>query len=264
MHDDNRKFKRIQLGVVLMLFVFAFAGAVVLKVLNHFSEPRFEGRSLSGWLMNANISEEERARGVRAIGTNGIPLLQEWLLKQPSWAEKQMGRFNRVQHWYLFEHTPSIDANIRSMRGFFILGEDAAPAVPWLTAGLKKRDRDFSFYARALMASGESGREALMEFYPQMTVSEKTQVAHAAYLHMIYDDQLAPFFTRFIADEDPEVSQMSILLCRNLKARCPQVVFDALQKMESSGIDNQREAAQTVIGWLVDKQPQLVPTKNGE
>ena len=57
--------------------------------------------------------------------------------------------------------------------------------------------------------------------------------------------------------ENPEISVMSILLCRNLKARCPQVVFDALQEMKSNGDKDEREAARTVLDWLLEKQPQL-------
>lgn len=222
-----------------------------------FGEPRFEGRRLSDWLEDPELTEPESRYGVRAIGTNGIPYLQTWLLDDPGWLEFQVRNINTRQNWFNFDYSPSLDANIRAMRGFFFLEELAEPAIPWLVAGLERHNVDFSFYARALLASGNPGREALMKVYPGLSSGEKEQVAQAAYLHVVYDPALAPFFVQFILEDDLAVSTTSMLLVRNLGARCPRVLYDAVVEQKKNGTPAQQETANIVIRRLLDKQPHL-------
>ncbi|NJO56763.1 MAG: hypothetical protein HC834_11060, partial [Rhodospirillales bacterium] len=68
-------------------------------------EPSFGGRSLSQWLEDPGLSHEETRRGVRAIGTNGIPWFKEWLGYEETWLERQVNELNRVQRDFDFDYS---------------------------------------------------------------------------------------------------------------------------------------------------------------
>ena len=122
-------------------------------LLAHFrdnNEPRHDGRSLSSWLAlyrqhartpdSPDLKNAENA--IRAIGTNALPYLLKWIqCEPPPW------RWNLLRRLpYRFTHTEIGyglilgQDHIRAwsaMRGFYILGTNAAAAVPVLETLMK-------------------------------------------------------------------------------------------------------------------------------
>jgi len=246
----KRKYLLAVVGV-MALIVLTFLGVAFL------GEPRFEGRALSRWLDDPGLSEPEIRRAVRAIGTNAIPYLQKWLMEDASWLETGVRTLNARQEWYLFDYAPSIDANIRAMRGFLYLGELAEPAIPWLVSGMNKKDNDFMFYAKALVSSGPKGREALMKVYPKVSFNEKAQIVQAVYQYIRDKPELARFFVQFIDDADPNIGINAMFCVRQLKGRCPRALYGAIARIaEDDGATN-RSAAQIIVRDLIRLQPDL-------
>lgn len=247
----KRKYLLVIVGGFVLMTVVVFG-------LRHLGEPRFEGRALSDWLQDPELDEVEMRRGVRAIGTNAIPHLQQWLVEDAAWMELQVRNLNVRQNWYMFDYSPSIDANIRAMRGFLHLEEMAGPAIPWLVEGMNKKDNNFMFYAKALVSSGAKGREALMDVYPKVSFDEKAQIVRATYLYIRSKPELAWFYVQFINDPDPDLGIKAMLNIRQMKGKCPQVLYDAIQTVADDGPPVRQRTAQIVVGDLVRKQPDLV------
>ena len=155
-----------------------FGGAIVIVRVGQV-EPRFEGRDLRDWLDDPALSESEIRRAVQAIGTNAIPTLQRWLSKESTSLERALHWVDVRQPYFIFNHSPSADANQRAMRGFLLLGQQAAPAVPWLAAGAARRDANFMFYAMALTVSGPAGETALDRIDSRASLPERLLIVRA-------------------------------------------------------------------------------------
>jgi HEAT repeats len=140
--------------------VYIFLAAVVLGVAAlltlHRSEPSYEGKSLSGWIIEMRDGrEQEKARAVvHQLGTNSIPLLLEWLERpdRPSLRE----RFWQAKHGvigYLEGHrwmkprewTWEMDwrGSYRSLAqgAFEEMGPDGREAIPTLIQWLGRKAR---------------------------------------------------------------------------------------------------------------------------
>jgi HEAT repeat protein len=112
-------------------------------VSNYRSEPRYKGRSLSGWLRvheQANKSKILQAEeAIRDIGTNAITILLADLAEEPRvWMVPVpvRVRFPKAIQSLLDRLERTEDRRSRALWGFHILGPAAAPAVPALIRGL--------------------------------------------------------------------------------------------------------------------------------
>jgi HEAT repeat protein len=144
------------------------------------SEPSYKGRTLSFWLTQYRPNDmriipvadaREAAAAVKAIGTDALPVLVEWLRYEPGAVRKwtlnaavrlpaKMFRSAFVQD-HLIATTPDLRAD-QAVRGFEILGPAAAPAIPDLVRLVNTPNADFSA-ARSLYALGYIGPAALPE-----------------------------------------------------------------------------------------------------
>jgi len=119
------------------------------------SEPRYDGRSLSKWVLNQTTPEEqERAdSAIRAIGTNALPVFIKWL------------RENSGQ----YDHVPSAIA---------VLGETAAPAVPELEQLLFSTNELTSLLAiQSLAQIGKPAVPALLSALTNKSYKVSTRVS---------------------------------------------------------------------------------------
>jgi hypothetical protein len=122
-------------------------------------EPRYQGRSLSSWLVNLDPAKPESVRvearlAVQQIGTDALPTLKRWTLA----AERNGGIRVRVAGW-LFRLSGGrinwipTDRRELATRGYEALGTRAEPAAPELIALLRdEASRDQA--ARALVGIG--------------------------------------------------------------------------------------------------------------
>lgn len=232
----------------------ALALVLIAAGLHHFEEPRFEGRHLSAWLDDMNLSEAEIRRAVKGIGTNAIPCLQEWLISEPTWLELEVRNLNSRQHAFHFDYTPELDRQMRAMRGFFFLEELAQPAVPWLRAGLERHDKNFLFYAQALVSSRGEGLSLLQSMYPGLTTVDKMQIVHAVFYGLMQDQDLAEAYLLFMEDPEWDVQMTSVLTLKQLK-RCPPLLFRKLVELKRR--PDIEPTASLVAEHFLKRQPEL-------
>lgn len=245
-------------GVLLVAFF-------IKQVLDH--EPRFEGRKLSAWLDDPELSEAQIGRAVRAIGTNVIPQLEAWLLEKPSTLEKSLRWLGHKSPYLSSSYRPSVDANLRAMRGFFLLGEQAAPAVPWLAARAAKQDDDFEFYLKALAACGPEGVDSINRLEPAMTQQEKKSLlvalAFGISSHPSNQAALESKLAAFLNDPDPAVRLRAYWTVRNFRDRCPRdLVKEFAQQIEREADPGLRDTGRLLIGELTNEVLHAHPSIN--
>lgn len=196
-------------------------------------EPRYASRKLSAWLDDPTLTESDIRRVVRAIGPNAIPKLEIWLVEKPSLLERSLGWLGRHSVYFSSGYQPSLDANFRAMRGFFMLGDMAEPAVPWLETGAARKDGDYEFYLKTLAVCGTNGVRALDRLKSGLTPGETKSyinalaygVGHASTLRL----QLGAALQSFLNDPDPVLRQSTLWAVRDLRGRCPPELLTALQ-----------------------------------
>jgi len=211
-------------------FAAALAVAVIFIVAVRLTdrEPRFEGRKLSAWLDDPTLSAAEIERGVRAMGTNAIPQLQAWLVQKPSLLERAVRSADQEIDYLGIGYHPSLDANFRAMRGFLVLGEMAAPAVPWLEAGATKRDADFEFYLKALLSSGPTGWQAYDRLDHSVSAVSPRPFLNALAFSAPRSDEATQRLGRYLQHPDLSTRREAYQTVRLLRASCPVELHAAL------------------------------------
>jgi hypothetical protein len=139
------------------------------------SDPRYEGKALSGWLRladKANPKSSERAKAeeaIRAIGTNALPLLLKWTAAEPNGVQdnfesiaKRIVGAKRAGEWSatLFGKQAGAKHELAG-KGFEILREQAAPAIRRLSEMAKKRGNPFALFMLAKI--GKSGLPRILD-----------------------------------------------------------------------------------------------------
>lgn len=211
----------------------AGAGAVLLGVLIALlaePEPRFEGRRLSDWLDDPELSEAEITRAVRAVGTNGLPQLQAWLVARPGVFERTARRLDAKLDYLGIGFHPSLDARFRAMRGFLALGEIAAPAVPWLEERARREDEDFEFYLTALVGCGPVGWEAFDRLEDRAVAINRRALFDALAFGTTRSSRFTPKLARYLDHPELEVRRDACVAVRLMRAKCPPPLWDALQE----------------------------------
>jgi hypothetical protein len=174
------------------------------------SEPSYNGRTLSEWLIEYNAAEKlggaretNAITAIRAIGSNAAPFLVKWINVDYTLPE------------YLIDlavwgYEPSrIKRGNRAMRAFQILGTNAAPAIPGLT-NIIWQDKGHSSLADAryaLVYIGPPGVAALC-----MLATNKLAPDHLTTVSILgasgetgAGDIAKATLTNSLADPDPQV-----------------------------------------------------------
>lgn len=113
-------------------------------------EPEYNGMKLSSWLAIASLGvsagDSQCAQAVRQIGTNALPFLLKWIRYERSpWQDRLLTRFDKlaprlrrsaIRAWLSGERQ-WLRAHAVEW-GFYILGADAAPAIPGLVEVLNE------------------------------------------------------------------------------------------------------------------------------
>ena len=131
-------------------------------------EPRYEGRSLSGWLaeldLNSPKAQDKPMEAIRQIGTNAFPWLRRMLRSEPPIWERAMVAFNTSQSLIQLPITPDNVVRNRAVRGYHALGKQAEGDVPHLIQLLQRENSPHvrSYVALALGNIGPAARPALV------------------------------------------------------------------------------------------------------
>jgi hypothetical protein len=178
---------------------------IALLVLTSNREPRYNGRTLSQWLVierealftydttrNASPGNADAENAVRHIGTNALPQLIKWLDYENHWTTRFRHQILSIKHaLHLKALVPVPDRAGKqqlAVGGFLILGSNATPAISQLQH-LARQSKPPAYDNRRLaifcLANiGSAARPTLAEFMkdPDPGISA---AAKAAYLHTL-------------------------------------------------------------------------------
>jgi hypothetical protein len=190
------KVKRTTL-VVLLLAAAALIAAVTLRSP---AEPQYKNRTLSDWieryLRNDHFADtndyEEAIRAVHTIGTNALPHLLSWIQYEGTpWRfiiYTNAPRFaKRTAALLLLPNAMERKQNL-ALSGFFMLGTNAAPAIPELTALMADTNRPHTARV-ATYALAYLGTYALP---PMLAALTNTNHPNRALIVKIIGSQLVP------------------------------------------------------------------------
>ena len=244
MNQPGKQYRWLAVGLVL-------AATVLIAARLADTEPRFEDRKLSAWLDDPALAEAEIERGVRAIGTNAIPQLQSWLVQRPSLLERTIRRIDTKLEYVGIGYHPSIDANFRAMRGFLVLGDLASPAVPWLEVGASRKDADFEFYLKALVACGPAGWQAFDRLERRATTNELSSFIGTLAFGLTRSPELIPRLAAYLEHPDRPIRANALMIVRLLREKCPPELLEALRhRAQVEPDDELREAVKSVVPEL--------------
>jgi HEAT repeats len=132
------RWRKLLIGLAVCAAIVAIVVALIPR------EPKYEGRTLSEWIKEANPRHSANYRqrkdfeAVRHIGTNGLPWLVKWIgIKDPPWWRLRLiAASQKLPQWMQTKLTQPIlgdgsNEKYRQMAldGFFILGPQAGPAT---------------------------------------------------------------------------------------------------------------------------------------
>jgi HEAT repeat protein len=129
--------------VVVVTISVLLVAALVFALRGSEQEPRFEGRTLSSWLLRRDphlrtlTLDQEQA--IRTMGTNALPFLLKWMqYEYPAWRvrlERIVPRSARLGFLFTDERA---ERAMLSEECLSMLGPDVAPAMPELVKMLKQ------------------------------------------------------------------------------------------------------------------------------
>lgn len=179
------------------------------------SEPRYNGRTLSEWLVEyeaagrTNGTRETNAMIViRAIGSNAAPFLVKWINVDYTELERIMSFLAFASGKGGYE-PPRIKQSNRAMRAFQILGTNAAPAIPGLTKIILE-DKQYGAVIEAryaLLYIGPPGVTALGMLATNRSTPRRSEVIETFELRNETGprDMAKSFLTNCLSDPDPKI-----------------------------------------------------------
>jgi HEAT repeat protein len=262
-HSEPVKYYRripiIMLGVGVAILLWTFLRP-------REQEPRYEGRTLSQWLMDYDPTPKpdgpltkQANSAVEHIGTNALPSLIKWIdYEVPAWHWKFCDAFPRVAASPTFSRLVMGKKDFLRARaanlGFKILGDKAAPAVPKLTQMLATADTRTKSEALgyALVCVGKDGLTALVTVVTNPIVSSRARRLASRSLDWrgnqlgTNGSWMVPILIRAL-DQDDEVTQDIAFFLGNLKMM-PELAVPALIQCLSSKRRETRMSAVASLG----------------
>ncbi len=126
-------------------------------------EPVYQGRRLSSWLEELERSwpgkdSEQSAQAIREIGTDALPYLMAGLKARGSMLKLNLAGFLRDQDRIKFRVRMVEEQRDRALKGFFVLGAEAKPALPELSRLL---DEERNLALNAMIALVNVGKDSM-------------------------------------------------------------------------------------------------------
>jgi hypothetical protein len=223
-------------------------------------EPRYKGRTLTHWLavyQNASLDsrkereEQEAADAVRHIGAKALPYLiarlayytPSWRLKVERAARQLPGPAGR---WVSSLMTGKEDHVVAALNGFYLLGAEAAPAVPELI-GLLRRKETWDIATMALQEIGEAGIPDLTAVLTNRANPSRVRVGAARVLGDFGTNSSAVVLLANCLGENPLVAEEAAAALGKLHLE-PAIAVPALVKAAENGPIAIREQAISSLG----------------
>ncbi len=246
------------------LFIAAAATLVALAVLFVFppnQEPSYEGRSLTQWLTictstTATPGEVQQAEAaVRNIGTKAIPFLIAWIAAEPRHSENRIvQKLPKPVRKLLVALTHKRDEQYRykmGVKGFQLLGENSAPAVPELTRLLNDTN---SLYHRqnaavALASIGTNGLPPLLGALAN--TNYPVRYALVAVVPLISNaSPVVPILIHCAEDKDPTLAGLAVQALGRLQLEPDTIVPAITNALRHPDASVRLIAAQCFVTWL--------------
>lgn len=154
---------------IFLLALAALLVAVSILLLSE-KESSYRGKSLSEWLEAIPFEPPhdppvpEAQAAVRAIGTNALPFLLEWVVERDSSLRQALIRFDNSQNVLNLNLKPAERKAQEAIAGFMALAEIAEPAVNYLVPIAKDTNRVVSSHVCEILPYlGRKGIEASLQ-----------------------------------------------------------------------------------------------------
>ena len=191
----------------LLSLAFGLAIVICVSGFHRHAEPTYEGKTLSWWIAQYRAfgyNQPSSANAVRQIGTNALPFAIAWMTaKEPWWEFKVATLTDRIG---IYGVSQKFFDGPFAMRGnglvvFKILGANAAPAIPALTA--LATDEPGTLRAGtasyALSTMGRPGALALISILQDPAIEHREKIIDKSFI--------TENFVPFLNDSDPSVRQ---------------------------------------------------------
>lgn len=240
---ESRKRKRL----LLILAGVALISVLSFWLLNQNTEPTYEGRPLSEWIMlhsrtyrskqtDQGVTIEQAAEAIRAIGTNGLPYLVRWTgYESAEWRNKLRIKVANGPYW--LRDTPLIvnlisgeDGNASyAQEAFYALGALATPAIPGLQEIACRPGIGIS-RDRALLALGSVGSPSVPALTNMLVTAGFEGTRKMSTLIMAFQilgtnaTAAAPIFIQMLQSADPVVAMEGARALERLRLDADNVV----------------------------------------
>lgn len=179
-------------------------------------EPSYQGRTLSEWVEQAGPAylwndSDEQVKAVRAIGTNAIPTILDWISYEPSPLRKKMAELAETLPFGIRPDSISFaeERADRAVTVFHILGPRAQAAIPELTR-LALTAPDQRRAVRCIIALTHLGPEALPSALALVTNSPPHTRSYAILTLHAYGTNAAvavPILVQYLSDKDNWIAE---------------------------------------------------------
>ncbi|HXJ59103.1 MAG TPA: hypothetical protein VNU68_20790 [Verrucomicrobiae bacterium] len=120
-----------KLGVGILLLLIGFVALLACLP----TEPRYQGKKLSEWLVFGTESDEameQTSRALQSLGPKAIPCLLHWIQSKDSKPKQLMNALLDEQSWSEFRFRDADEWRELAIAGFAYLGEPASSTIPKL------------------------------------------------------------------------------------------------------------------------------------
>lgn len=229
MDETRRKFLILAAAVLLL-------GIVLFAAVRYHREPSYEGKTLSEWLTsglywNDGVPEVE-AVAIRAMGTNVIPFLLDWIQYQPRDWNGKVDKFSLRFLGLNFFERHQISEAVRAYNAataFEVFGSEANPAIPELTRLMETSVGDY-IPIHSSLALAKIGPAAFPALLARLT-NQPTKVSYRSFfvVEMMGTNAfpVVPIMLQCLTNDDRKAVMSAIMALGKFKLQ-PDLVVPAL------------------------------------
>ena len=192
---------------ILFCLIAASVLGIIFSLATLWREPRIEGKSLSAWLeensRNACCNGTPVAKEpLQKISAQALPHLLRMIQAKDSWLMTKIEELHNQQDWVRLDFKMPSARRDMGARGFELLGQSAAPAIPALTNLLESGNPQNEVYA--VTALGSIGPPAAAELLQAMshTNSEVRKIAATFIAYVRHSDESAVVDALLVSIQD--------------------------------------------------------------
>lgn len=216
----------------------AVVGSVVVLVFYH-REPRYEGMALSEWLttgMNGNSGGDSTygrhrvSKALVAMSPQALPILVDWLETRDSKIRSVLTELLQKQSLIEISFGKHVSRRELAAYGFWLLGTNAAPAIPRLSFLIEDpelSDSAFSALRSIGMAASEELLTALTNSQPNIRASAMVCLASWPFVD---DPTILTELLRVLQDSDANVASHTVQVLVRMKVHA-DIVHPAILKL---------------------------------